>query len=79
MPSWRYANRRRYCRRSPDNVFVTEFVNEERYMVVSNMTDQPYTLRLKDRWYDRVGEGTSDTFSIPSKRILFLKKPHMQL
>ena len=60
----------------PDNVFVTEFVNEERYMVVSNMTDQPYTLRLKDRWYDRVGEGTSDTFSIPSKRILFLKKPN---
>ena len=48
-------------------------------MAVSNMTDQPYTLRLKDRWYDRVGEGTSDTFSIPSKRILFLKKPHMQL
>ena len=44
-------------------------------MVVSNMTDQPYLLRLKDRWYDRVGEGTFDVFSIPSKRILFLRKP----
>ena len=59
----------------PDNVFVTEFVNEERYMVVSNMTDQPYILRLKERWYDRVGEGTFDTFAVPSKRILFLRKP----
>lgn len=58
----------------PDQVFITEFVNENRYMVVSNLTDQPYTLQLKQTWHDRVKKVTASTFCIPSKRMVFLKK-----
>ena len=56
----------------PDKVFVTEFVNEERYMVVSNMTDRPYVLNTRGIWEDRVSGAAGMKFEVPAKRILFL-------
>ncbi len=58
----------------PDNVFITEFVNEERYAVVSNMTDAPYEVVLAAPWRDRVTGREGCRFTVPSRRILFLKK-----
>ncbi|MBR5543232.1 MAG: hypothetical protein IKU65_03970 [Oscillospiraceae bacterium] len=58
----------------PKNVFITEFVNENRYMVVSNLTDEPYELELRDNWTDRVSGATGNRFTVPVKRLLFLKK-----
>lgn len=58
----------------PPRVIVTEFVNENRYMVVSNLTDGPYTLTLASEWTDRVTHERKNSFVIPPKRMVFLKK-----
>ena len=57
----------------PENVFITEFVGEKRFMAVSNMTEQPYTLTLASRWKDRVSGAEGSVFSVPPKRIAFLR------
>ena len=58
----------------PDSVFITEFVNDNRYMVISNMTDKPYEAVLRDNWRDRVSGEVGKCFTVPTHRILFLKK-----
>ena len=58
----------------PENVFVSEFVNENCYMVVSNMTDEPYELTLREPWMDRISGEQGTRFTVPVHRILFLKK-----
>lgn len=58
----------------PENVHVSMFTNEEQYLVVSNLTDAPYTLLLSELWTDRQSGEKSHSFTIPEKRILFLKK-----
>lgn len=57
----------------PQDVYASMFVNEERYLVVSNMGDTPYELRLKDTWIDRENGTADKSFIIAPKRILFLK------
>lgn len=57
----------------PQDIYASMFVNEEKYLVVSNMGDAPYTLQLKDRWQDRVSGTAGTQFVVPSKRILFLQ------
>jgi len=56
----------------PDAVYLSQFTNTEDYMVVSNMTDQPYELVLRDRWQDRVTGEIGARFTVPVNRILFL-------
>ena len=56
----------------PEKVYASLFVSEREYLAVSNMADAPYTLTLRDRWQDRVGGETGDTFTIPAHRMLFL-------
>ena len=57
----------------PQDIYASMFVKEEKYLVVSNMGDAPYTLQLKDRWQDRVSGTAGTQFVVPSKRILFLQ------
>ena len=59
----------------PENVFITEFVNENRYMVVSNLTDKPYEIALSEPWKNRVSQEEKERFTVPPKRMIFLKKP----
>ena len=58
----------------PEQVYISLFTSHEEYMVVSNMTNTPYTLETKDLWQDRVGGKTGTQFTIPASRILFLKR-----
>jgi len=57
----------------PEKVYASMFVNEEKYLVVSNMTDAPYELRLKDIWIDRESGAPGSAFTVVPKRILFLR------
>ena len=50
------------------------FVNEEKYLVVSNFSDKDYTLDLRDEWSDRVSGKIGKSFLIKQKEILFLIK-----
>ena len=56
----------------PENVYASMFVNEEKYMVVSNLTGEDYPLQLRTRWIDRVNKTANDTFVIKPGTILFL-------
>ncbi len=58
----------------PSNVYVTQFVSHEEYIVASNLGDAPYTLALRDTWEDRVSGTVAKAFEIPAKRMVFLKK-----
>lgn len=58
----------------PQRVYASMFVNEERYLAVSNLTGGDYTLRLAGAWRDRVCGKVSDSFTIPAGKILFLIK-----
>ena len=49
-------------------------VNEETYLVVSNLTGSDYTLKLSNEWTDRESGTTSDTFEIKNNTIIFLIK-----
>jgi len=57
----------------PEQIYASMFVNEEKYLVVSNMTDASYELRLRDKWIDRENGMAGSIFTVPSKRILFLR------
>ena len=62
--------------RSPisDKVYISLFTGHEEYIAAFNMTDTPYTLELRDQWQDRVGGSCGKRFTIPPKRLLFLKR-----
>ena len=56
----------------PNGVYLSQFTNTEDYMVVSNMTDHPYELVLRDTWQDRVSGEVGTRFTVPVNRMLFL-------
>ena len=58
----------------PEKVIASMFVNEEKYLVVSNLDDKDYTLKLRNQWSDRVGGAIAQEFVIKPGKILFLKK-----
>ena len=57
-----------------DGVYASMFVNEQMYLVVSNLTGKDYELRLKDEWLNRENGVSSDTFILKNNEIVFLKK-----
>ena len=57
-----------------ENIYASMFVNEEKYLVVSNMTSEDYALDLRGMWKDRVSQNISRSFKIKPKEILFLMK-----
>ena len=58
----------------PSDVIVSQFVNDDIYMVVSNLSDKEYALDLKQEWTDRVSGDKKMTFTIKPGTILFLMK-----
>lgn len=58
----------------PDTIYISMFVNEEKYMVVSNFTGKDYELTLADAWTNRQTGECKSAFVIPDQSILFLKK-----
>ena len=50
------------------------FVNEKKYLVLSNFSDSPYELKLRENWTDRVSGIASTTFTIQSKNMIFLQQ-----
>ena len=58
----------------PDEVYASMFVNEETYLVVSNLSNEPYTLKLDGIWQDRVTNETASCFEMEHRKLLFLKR-----
>ena len=58
----------------PEKVYASMFVNEEVYMVVSNLEDEEYTLRLDGTWRDRETGEVASSFPIGKGHIRFLIK-----
>lgn len=58
----------------PEAVYASMFVNEDTYLVVSNLTGAPYTLELEGLWKDRQTGKIGNTFTIEHERICFLIK-----
>jgi hypothetical protein len=58
----------------PEKIFATMYVNEEKYLVVSNFTDSDYTLVLRDTWTDRIAGILGKSFEIKRNEMLLLKK-----
>lgn len=58
----------------PERICASMFVNEEKYLVVSNLSEEPYTLELRDNWLDRERDVMGNVFTIQPDRMVFLKK-----
>ena len=58
----------------PDQVYASMFVNEKKYLVVSNFNGADYELKLSERWKDRVVGTVSDSFKVGYGKLLFLEK-----
>ncbi len=56
------------------NIAASMFVNENIYLVVSNLSDSSYDLKLSDVWRDRETQKISDNFTIEKNKIIFLIK-----
>ena len=52
------------------------FVNEECYLVLSNLSDTSYTLNLRDTWRDRAAGKVGKSFTVEKGSMLFLKKEY---
>ena len=57
----------------PDAVYASMFVNESRYLVLSNFTGADYELKLSSAWENRETGAVSDTFVVKNDSIIFLK------
>lgn len=58
----------------PENVHVSMFVNDVKYMAVSNLSDKPVVLNLRGTWTDRVAETSSSAFTVNPAQLLLLKQ-----
>ena len=58
----------------PEKVYASLFVNEESYLVISNLSGEPYPLALEGEWLDRQSGQKGNRFLIPHGRLCFLKK-----
>lgn len=58
----------------PDNVYASMFVNENKYLVISNLTESDYTVDLRDIWKNRETNEFGKQFKIKPKEIIFLIK-----
>jgi hypothetical protein len=56
----------------PENVYASMFVNEEKYMVVSNLTESDYTVELRDEWKNRETGARAKRFTLKPTSLLFL-------
>lgn len=56
------------------DIYASMFVNEDIYLVLSNLSGKAYELKLQSKWRDRVSGIVSDTFTVENERILFLIK-----
>ena len=57
-----------------NGVVASMFVNEETYLVVSNLSEASYTLMLRDLWKDRETGIVGKSFSVEKGKICFLIK-----
>ena len=57
----------------PENIYASMFVNEDKYLVVSNLTQERYELCLRDTWVERITGEKNRVFYIESGKIIFLK------
>ena len=56
------------------SVCASMFVNEETYLVVSNLADADYSLQLREPWIDRQSGVASNHFTLKKNQIRFLRK-----
>ncbi len=60
----------------PAPIIASMFINEEKYLVISNLSDTPYTLELRDEWINRETDEKAKSFTLAPETILFLKKTY---
>lgn len=58
----------------PEQVYASMFVNEKKYLVVSNFLEEEYELKLSEKWLDRVSGIMANTFKVGHGKILFLER-----
>ena len=58
----------------PEDVYVSMFVNEEKYIAASNLTAADYTLELSEIWENRETKEKGTKFTIKPNELLFLIK-----
>ena len=58
----------------PERVIASMFVNEQIYLVVSNLEEKAYTLELDGKWRNRITGEVDSCFTIDREALCFLEK-----
>ncbi len=56
----------------PERVIASMFVNEEMYLVVSNLSDKPYNLELRGKWKNRETGEIVSSLTLEQEKMCFL-------
>lgn len=57
----------------PEDVRVSMFINDVKYLAVSNLSDKPFTLELQAEWTDRIAGISASAFTVPPAQMLLLQ------
>lgn len=57
-----------------EGVHMSMFVCDVKYLAVSNLSDKPYTLTLREQWTDRVTNEKAAAFAVQPGQLLMLEK-----
>ena len=58
----------------PEEIYASMFINDVNYLAVSNLSDKPFTLELKESWTDRITDEIATAFTIQPAQLLLLKR-----
>ncbi len=58
----------------PENIYASMFVNAKKYLVLSNLSEAPYNLQLRENWTNRGTQHSSTDFTIQPKTMIFLQQ-----
>jgi len=58
----------------PEGVHVSMFVNDVKYLAVSNLSDKAFALELQDNWTDRISGASAAAFTLAPGTLLLLEQ-----
>ncbi len=58
----------------PEETVASLFTNQDTYLVLANFAHDPGQVKLSDEWQDRVSSARGSEWTLPPRKLLFLRK-----
>ena len=58
----------------PEDTVASLFTNDDSYLVLANLSSAPREVKLSDTWEDRQSRARGRDWTVPPRKLLFLRK-----